>query len=134
MGSVVGNPQVDCVQKATNANNPGSYDRTAVPDLLSRGNRWTDARIVYTGFNTVLPPNGPSCLQGSEAGVGSLVSAGSYHSGGVQVTMGDGSVKFISETINAGTQTAGPQTSGKSPYGTWGALGTRAGGEVETDF
>ena len=48
--------------------------------------------------------------------------------------MCDGSVKSISETINATTTPAptgaAPPTSGRSPYGVWGALGTRAGGEV----
>ena len=43
--------------------------------------------------------------------------------------MADGSVRFISETINTGSLAASEVTSGKSPYGVWGALGTRDGRE-----
>jgi prepilin-type processing-associated H-X9-DG protein len=39
----------------------------------------------------------------------------SYHPGGANVAFADGSVKFIKNTVNITT---------------WGALGTRAGGEV----
>ncbi|MEM9703291.1 MAG: H-X9-DG-CTERM domain-containing protein, partial [Planctomycetota bacterium] len=67
-----------------------------------------------------------------------LVTAGSYHTGGAQFVMGDGSVQFISETVDTGflTDVANNAnvTRGPSPYGTWGALGTRSGGEVNTDF
>ncbi len=41
----------------------------------------------------------------------------------------DGSVHFISETIDSGDLTQGLVQSGKSPYGVWGALGSRNGGE-----
>jgi prepilin-type N-terminal cleavage/methylation domain-containing protein/prepilin-type processing-associated H-X9-DG protein len=43
------------------------------------------------------------------------IAARSYHTGGVNVCFGDGSVHFISNNIN---------------FVTWQALGTRAGGEV----
>ena len=67
------------------------------------------------------------------------MSAGSFHSGGVQVLMVDGSVQFVSETIDTGTVGAVGDgsgldepnpTSGPSPYGVWGALGSVSGGEV----
>ena len=51
--------------------------------------------------------------------------------------MADGSVRFISETINTGDQTAGspkPSDIGASPYGVWGALATKAGSEVLGEF
>ena len=47
----------------------------------------------------------------------------------------DGAVRFISDTINCGTVTSacpGRGTTpiiGESPYGVWGALGSRDGGE-----
>ncbi|QDT15469.1 H-X9-DG-CTERM domain-containing protein [Alienimonas californiensis] len=67
------------------------------------------------------------------------MSAGSYHTGGAQFVMADGSVTFLSETIDTGSGagkglTSPPKTSGKSPYGTWGALGTRDGGETVDDY
>jgi len=64
----------------------------------------------------------------------------SNHTGGVNGGMFDGSVQFISDTINAVTsplptgRTNGPAqvTSGKSEFGIWGGLGTVAGGESVT--
>ncbi len=48
------------------------------------------------------------------------------------VALADGSVRFVSESIDTGNlavvaplATAG----GLSPYGVWGAMGTRSGGE-----
>ncbi|MCF0233871.1 MAG: DUF1559 domain-containing protein, partial [Thermoguttaceae bacterium] len=57
------------------------------------------------------------------------------HSGGVNGVMGDGSVRFISETIDCGTYLNSTDylwkdPSGKSPYGVWGAMGTISGGET----
>ena len=105
----------------------------------SKGTRWGDSRNWYGIFNTILPPNSPSC--GSERNA--LISASSYHPGGVNVAMADGSVTFISDTIDAGDPTkfsgegmpgftvGSPQRyTGPSTYGVWGALGTRAGGEA----
>ena len=46
-----------------------------------------------------------------------LSNADSWHPGGVNVTMGDGSVRFIKNSINIST---------------WMSLGTRANGEVIT--
>ena len=125
-----------CLTAAQDVNNPSFY---AAGTLVKRGDRYSDGAVTFTGFNTMSPPNGPSCVSVDPgdttvaAGAG-VLTAGSYHSGGAQVTMGDGSVKFISETINAGTQSGPLRTSGQSNFGTWGALGTRAGGEVKTDF
>ena len=60
-------------------------------------------------------------------------SANSYHSGGVNVGMGDGSVRFITDSINWATgtmdDTVACVTSGRSPFGVWGALGSINGGE-----
>jgi prepilin-type N-terminal cleavage/methylation domain-containing protein len=48
-----------------------------------------------------------------------IVSARSLHTGGVQVLLGDGSVRFVTNTIDLAT---------------WQALGTPAGGEVIGNF
>ena len=123
-----------CVTKAQNPANPGFYPTTGGTYKEGRGSRWMYAVGRFNGFTTILPPNGPSCSQDGSTRENVLVTAGSYHPGGIQVTMVDGSVKFISETIATGTPSSGTiaanVTSGRSPYGTWGALGTRSGGEV----
>ncbi|MBR6387675.1 MAG: DUF1559 domain-containing protein, partial [Thermoguttaceae bacterium] len=54
----------------------------------------------------------------------------SNHSGGVNVGMLDGSVRFVSETIDCGNLNAYQVTAGKSPYGVWGAMGSPQGGET----
>ena len=100
--------------------------------------------ICYLTFNTALPPNSPSCMWLFSAGSGPI-SASSFHTGGVTVSMGDGSVHFVSDTIycgdttffGQGTNDNPPQSHiygrvGKSPYGTWGALGSINGGESDS--
>ena len=68
------------------------------------------------------------------AGDGFVISASSNHSGGVNVMMMDGSIRFVSDTIDCGNQSAGcrgyPDTSSKSAYGVWGAMVTKAAGET----
>ena len=61
------------------------------------------------------------------------MSANSYHPGGVNVLRADGSVSFISETIDTGNLAAASVTNGASPYGLWGALGSKNGGEVVSE-
>jgi hypothetical protein len=95
------------------------------------GTRWADGRGP-SSFSTILPPNSPSCCgAGLDYAARMLVSASSYHTGGVNAAVGDGSVTFVSDTINAGTLTATttPVTSGISPFGVWGAMGSINGGE-----
>ncbi len=96
------------------------------------------ATVTNTGFHAVLPPNSPSCYaSGASTWDGQFLnSASSYHSGGVNVVMGDGSVRFVSDTVDCGSSsnanysTGMAGLSGKSPYGVWGAMGTVGGGET----
>jgi len=112
-------------------------------NAFGRGNMLFDGRPSIAGFQTILPPNGPSCTvganaAGSDAGIFSAFSA---HTGGVNVGLADGSCRFISETINAGNSADWPvaplpltSPTGASVYGVWGALGTRDGGESTTSL
>jgi prepilin-type N-terminal cleavage/methylation domain-containing protein len=103
------------------------------------GWRWADAHSIYTQWHVILPPNGPSGGNSGESWA--LVTASSYHPGGVNVVMSDASVRFVSETIDAGNPLLSerdfavdpgrPQDyKGPSLRGVWGALGTSAGAEV----
>jgi prepilin-type processing-associated H-X9-DG protein len=59
----------------------------------------------------------------------------SRHVGGVTTLFADGAVMFISNNVDYGDLTKSLSTSNtspnwpQSPYGVWGALGTRAGSE-----
>lgn len=96
------------------------------------GTLWTDGEPERTGFTTVMPPNGPSCV--GDANVNADSSSGvyapsSYHPDGVVGLMVDGSVRFINDNIDTGNL-AGPEVlSGPSWYGVWGAMGSKAGAE-----
>jgi prepilin-type processing-associated H-X9-DG protein len=96
-----------------------------------RGCTFVWMESIATGFITAMPPNGPHCLITSGSGRSwGLLSAGSNHSGGVNAAYCDGSVHFISDTIQTNLSAVCPKTlSGTSPYGVWGALGTIAGNE-----
>ena len=106
------------------------------------GTRWLHNDFVR--FQTVLPPNAPTCSTSATALAGGLMpSASSYHPGGVNVSMCDGSTRFVDETIDTGdlsqTLKSSPATDpyfvnnyiGKSRWnGVWGQLGSQKGGEA----
>ena len=130
-----------------NATDRTIFDGTAA--TFERGQNFADGNVSVTGFQTIMPPNSPNA-RNYGSGVGQsgwgygICSASSNHSGGVNAAMVDGSIRFVSETIDCGDMDAcvnsgnyptldashGKEFSGKSPYGVWGALGTIAGGET----
>lgn len=96
------------------------------------GLNWAHGGVARTQFNTILPPNGPSCGGSSNDSNRALVPPTSYHPGGVLALMCDGAVTFVSETIDTGNLSLPSELSGPSPYGVWGAMGSKDGGEVYT--
>ncbi|MDR1483654.1 MAG: DUF1559 domain-containing protein [Planctomycetaceae bacterium] len=92
------------------------------------GRNWASASTSSSSFSTIMPPNSPTCTDATD--FTAYRGATSYHSGGVQVLRCDASVQFVSDTIDTGDLTQTPPTSGISPYGIWGALGSRDGGEA----
>jgi prepilin-type processing-associated H-X9-DG protein len=55
-----------------------------------------------------------------------VLTANSSHPGGVNCAFFDGTVRFIRDSINAGDQNANIDVaSGPSPFGVWGAMGSR---------
>ena len=131
------NPQ-SCMNSKGNGNN--YHDSIPDGDLMEYfiGHRMAGVEICFGYFNTILPPNSPSCTYGW-VGDGALLPPTSYHTGGVNVNWGDASVTFVSDTVNTTTPgTAGLATAyvgyhynngTPSPYGVWGAIGSRNGGE-----
>jgi prepilin-type N-terminal cleavage/methylation domain-containing protein/prepilin-type processing-associated H-X9-DG protein len=109
--------------------NPRQYQSSYSPANWS-GRRWASGIVQYTRFNTVLPPNSPSCNDSNWDERNAVITPTSQHPGGVNVAFADGSVTFVSETINSGDPTRPEVTSGVSPYGVWGALGSKSGGET----
>ncbi|KAA1261318.1 hypothetical protein LF1_38650 [Rubripirellula obstinata] len=109
-----------------------------------RGYQWSSGYTLFSGMQTILPPNSPACI-GNDGDWQPMRSDGtlppsSRHQGGVHVLMADGAVKFITDSIEAGNSRARPvmlsntapnAVAGSiSPYGLWGALGTRASKEI----
>jgi prepilin-type processing-associated H-X9-DG protein len=97
---------------------------------------WIDSKSTQSGFTTTFPPNTPvlytsggttydidfcSRREGKTATLPtySAVTARSYHPGGVNVLLMDGSGRFVANAITPAL---------------WQALGTRAGGEVVAEF
>jgi prepilin-type processing-associated H-X9-DG protein len=94
--------------------NGGRYPKT-----VTIGEAWALGLPGYTQGNVLLPPNSkyPNC---STNGTGAIESVGmyglsSYHSGGADVMMLDGSVKFLKDSVSSQT--------------VW-ALGSMAQGEI----
>lgn len=102
------------------------------------GGRAWDGRVYFVGFSTLVAPNGPTCHWGGGDGNEHEGTLSSMHPGGAQVAMGDASVRFINQTINAGNLAAPDDgagwphnnRAGPSPYGVWGAMGSKNGGEA----
>jgi prepilin-type N-terminal cleavage/methylation domain-containing protein len=95
-----------------------------------RGMRWADGGISFTGFNTIMPPNGPSCARGGGDADGGVFSPSSFHPGGVNGLMTDGAVRWFSNDVDTGNLAInGDVMTGPSPFGMWGATGSKNGGE-----
>jgi prepilin-type N-terminal cleavage/methylation domain-containing protein/prepilin-type processing-associated H-X9-DG protein len=121
---------------------------TGSTTLGSGHKEWGDARVIQTGVTTTFTPNTlvpcPGGTAGGTSGVTydvdfssftegngiayigtnsatyAAVTARSYHAGGVNALLMDGSVRFVSNAVSTAT---------------WQGLGTRAGGEVPgSDF
>ena len=131
------------VMNVSGINTNPSLCRTAVPGSLYPagtsvkkrwGAMWHDGQAGRIGFNTVLPPNSPSCENSNNPNADStnvVYSAASGHPGGVVTAYADGSVKFTNDDVEAGNSAAAPPSrtaTSRSPYGVWGSLGAKADG------
>jgi prepilin-type N-terminal cleavage/methylation domain-containing protein/prepilin-type processing-associated H-X9-DG protein len=108
----------------------GGMYQTGVSYSARRGGEfWAAGFPSTTMINTILPPNGPTCLRTTDGAGQMLVPPTSYHPGGATVLWCDGAVSFVSETIETGNLALPSKSSGNSPYGVWGAMGSKDGGE-----
>ena len=132
----------ECTLSADGGNYRPIHPTSGAPITIASpemGQFWASGEPEHNSFATVLPPNGTSCdFQNTVMGVAisaRVTTASSFHTGGVNVLMGDGAVRFVNENINAGNISFDvTYPAGESPYGIWGALGTIAGDEIIGDF
>jgi hypothetical protein len=101
-----------------------------------RGARIVGGVTSMIAFTTALPPNSPNCLYQADLYTFGFFSTSSFHSGGVNSVLADGSGRFIFETINCGNLSNNYKPidyyQSTSPFGIWGALGSLNGGESVT--
>jgi type II secretory pathway pseudopilin PulG len=121
-----------CMDNARNSANPSQLVSAA--SNIWRGSRMFDTNITYSSFNTVLPPNAPACACADNDNQWGLYPPQSNHNGGVNCGIADGSVRFVSDSIDTGgLPSNGPlANTGASFYGVWGAFGSINGNEAKS--
>jgi len=100
-----------------------AFQGTGASYTNNRGYRWGTGSPGISMFNTIVTPNSTQhswsgCrfgCPGCGVDFGNFINTTSNHSGGVNVGMADGSVRFIKNSVAEAT---------------WWALGTKGGGEV----
>jgi prepilin-type N-terminal cleavage/methylation domain-containing protein/prepilin-type processing-associated H-X9-DG protein len=106
---------LDAAFNACQALNP----LTATPLTSKQGFSWVMGEMCCTTYNHCAPPNTTTCagtgFPGNMSNMAMVVPPSSNHTGGVNVALGDGSVRFVRDSVNLTT---------------WRALGTIRGGEV----
>jgi prepilin-type N-terminal cleavage/methylation domain-containing protein len=111
-------PMVLAIDISGSAMDPGTCAATTTY-TGQRGDRWINGGYLATAYNHYLIPNSPAfdCL--NSANNYGLKGARSWHPAGVNLTLCDGSVRFVSETIDQFI---------------WLYLATRAGGDVVGNY
>jgi hypothetical protein len=132
-GGVTSIPYMPPITCLNNATDPSNRQQLLTPNPKTwRGSRWISAFCSVSGFNTILPPNSPSCGGDDYTYIlHGLYPPQSYHANGVNCGVADGSVRFITNSVDAGglsNDFASPRR--MSEFGVWGAFGSTNGGEL----
>lgn len=95
---------------------PSDCETRSTQAWTYRGLQYYRGAVVTTFYTHTLTPNARrrDCIDGSNGSRGHM-AARSYHPGGAQTCFADGSVSFMTDTIEDGI---------------WRAMGTTAGGEI----
>ncbi len=86
------------------------------PPWSWRGSPWREGSVWRTGVNTLLGPN-KACWRPNDEWWQLVTPASSYHIGGVNAALADGSVRFFTDGVDPDA---------------WTAMGSVAGGEALT--
>ncbi len=124
-GQGLPNPKTDMYVTANQSSLDATYltckttnPQTAPPLTSRQGMSWVMGEMCCSTYNHVAPPNQISCaglgFPGTMANMSMQVPPSSRHPGGVNMLMGDSSVRFVKDSISLPT---------------WRAIGTRNGGE-----
>ena len=107
---------------ATYATCSGINTATATPLTSKQGASWVMGEMCCTTYNHLAKPNTVSCagqgFPGNMSNMAMQIPPSSMHPGGVNCLMGDGSVRFVRDSISLDS---------------WRALGTMNGGETVTE-
>ena len=119
----ISTPDADTYLSSANPSTPDqAVQMCAAVDVTNLANQfpqfmgapWIDGKNAYQHIG---PPNGRSC--GFQPAAKACMTASSRHPGGLHLLLSDGSVRFVSETIDLNV---------------WRAVGTRSDGEVIGDY
>jgi prepilin-type N-terminal cleavage/methylation domain-containing protein/prepilin-type processing-associated H-X9-DG protein len=143
MSNTVGMAEVKAFINRVSGGTPGATPPTDPAALVALGTfsatafthvEWVDGKVHETGYTAAFTPNTRmvyssggvdtdvdyvSAAESKPEDTFAAVTARSFHTGGVNVMLMDGSVRFVRNSV---------------PLATWQALATRAGNEVAGDF
>ena len=128
-GSGAADPRSDMFQMQTTMSLSDTYQTCTTMNVMMgmplqsrQGAAWAIGDMTCSTYNHVAPPNTNTCagmmnsnMMGMMTNMPVQLPPSSYHPGGANLLLGDGSVRFIKESIAVNV---------------WRALGTRNGNEV----
>lgn len=140
------NPNLAQTEQLYDVTRPRYWDSRALPPKITlipsarRGLRWSDGMPLYTSVTTILPPNRELVISADSDDAWCQAPPSSQHLGGAHVVFGDAMLRFVSDTVDAGLASqpsvyvgSRNEPGSESVYGVWGAMGSRASGELSVN-